>query len=126
VLYEMLTGQTPFPGDDPFGVTSARLIGDPQAPRKLNPAVSPQAEEIVLRALRRVPAERYPSAAAMKEDLDHPDKVAVSGICDRLKPVTLWRRRVRVARHVALMFLLPVVGQVILFALLWWHFARRR
>lgn len=126
VLYEMLTGQAPFPDDDPFAVASSRLIGDPPAPRTLNPEISPQAEEIVLRALRRKPAERYPSAAAMKEDLDHPQRVALSGICDRLKPVTRWRRRLRMVRHLAIMAVLPVAVQVALFGLMWWHFARGR
>ncbi len=44
VLYELLTGRPPFPGDDPFVVASARLLGDPPAPRALNPSLSPQVE----------------------------------------------------------------------------------
>jgi len=123
VLYEMLTGQTPFPGDDPFAITSARLIGDPPAPTTLNPNISPEAEEIVLRALRRNPRERYATAALMKADLDHPERVVLSGIRNRLQPVTPWRRRLRWMRHAALIGLLPVVIQVGLFAFLWWHFA---
>jgi serine/threonine-protein kinase len=125
VLYEMLTGQTPFPGDDPFATTSARLIGDPPAPRALNPRLSPQAEEIALRALRRNPRERYASASAMKVDLDHPERVVISGIRDKLQPVTPWRRRLRWARQAALMVLLPIALQVGLFVFLWWHFAHR-
>ena len=124
-LYEMLTGQSPFAGDDPFVVASARIVGDPPAPRALNPNISPEVEEIVLRALRRDPAERYPSAAAMKRDLDHPLGVAVSGLCDRLVPVTRWRRNLRLARYVALVFLIPVAVQFALFGLLWWHFAHK-
>src|SRR5262249_48162315 len=72
MLYEMLTGQAPFPGDDPFVVASARTLGDPPAPRTLNPRLSPQTEEIVLRALRRDPAERDATAAALKTDLANP------------------------------------------------------
>jgi serine/threonine-protein kinase len=125
VLYEMLTGRVPFPGDDPFAVTSARLIGDPEPPRAVNPKISPQAEEIVLRALRRDPAERYPTAGAMKEDLDHPERVALSGIRDRLKLVTPWRRRLRVLRYALLMFVLPIAVQFAAFGLLWWHFAHK-
>jgi hypothetical protein len=80
----------------------------------------------VLRALRRNPVERYASAAAMKEDLDHPERVIVSRICDRLRPVTPWRRRLRVVRYAILLFVLPIAAQVVLFLLLWWHFAARR
>ena len=125
-LYEMLTGLPPFPGDDPFVVASARTIGDPRAPRAVNPNVSPQAEEIVLRALRRKPEERYSSAGAMKRDLDDPGHVVVSGIALRLKPVTRWGRFRRRARYVAVVGVLPVAMQIVLFALMWWHYANKR
>jgi serine/threonine-protein kinase len=125
MLYEMLTGQPPFPGDDPLAVASARLLGDPPAPSSLNPDISRQAEDIVLRALRRDPSERYSSAGAMKADLDHPEQVAVSGLRDRLQPVTRWRRSLRIARYIATTFILPVASQVVLFLLLWHHFAHK-
>ena len=126
ILFEMLTGTPPFPVDDPFGVASARAIGDPPAPRSLNPAITRAAEEIVLRALRRDPAERYASAAAMKADVDHPECVVVTGLSERLRPATPWRRRWRLACHVALIAVLPVVGQVVLFGLIWHHLAGAR
>jgi len=125
MLYEMLTGRPPFPEDNPFAVASARLLGDPPAPRSLNPGISRQAEDIVLRALRRDPGERYASAGAMKADLEHPERVAVSGLCDRLQPVTRRRRGLRVARYIATTFILPVASQVALFLLLWHHFAHK-
>jgi serine/threonine protein kinase len=125
MLYEMLTRQPPFPGDDPLAVASARLLGDPPGPRSLNSGISRQAEDIVLRALRRDPSERYASAGAMKEDLEHPERVAVIGLCDRLQPVTRRRRGLRVARYIATTFILPVASQVALFLLLWHHLARK-
>jgi serine/threonine-protein kinase len=126
MLYEMLTGRVPFPGDDPFVVASARTVGDPPAPRTLNPSLSHQVEEIVLRALRRVPSERYQSVAAMKADLDHPERVVVSGLAERLRPVTRWRRFRRRVRYVALVGVLPVATQVALFGLLWRYFASHK
>ena len=123
LLYEMLTGRPPFRDDDPFSVGSERLIGDPPAPRALNPAISVVVEEIILRALRRDPAERYASVAAMKIDIDHPELVLVSGLSARLRPATPARRRWRLARHVAIVAVLPVVAQVVLFGLLWHHLA---
>jgi serine/threonine protein kinase len=125
LLYEMLTGRPPFEGDDPFVVASARTLGDPPAPRALNPRLSPHAEEIVLRALRRAPAERYPTAAVMRAALEHPDRVVVSGLSARLRPPTRARRALRLLRYWTLVCVVPLATQVGLFWLLWRHFARK-
>jgi serine/threonine protein kinase len=90
LLYEMLTGVIPFQNDNPWAALNARLTGDPVAPRKLNPELSAQAEEIVLRALQRDPAARYASAEAMKAELDTADQVRVTGLADRLQEPPPW------------------------------------
>jgi serine/threonine protein kinase len=90
LLYEMLTGVIPFQNDNPWAALNARVTGDPVAPRKLNPELSAQAEEIVLRALQRDPADRYASAAAMKAEIDTVDHVRVTGLADRLQEPTPW------------------------------------
>ena len=74
MLYEMVTGAAPFEGNNPYAIMNARLIGDPVAPRKRNPEISPQVEEIILHALERQPYDRYPTAAAMKAELDGPGR----------------------------------------------------
>jgi len=66
------------PGNVMLG--SKRLLGDPIAPRKINPHIAPQAEENSLWAMQRYPPRRYPTAAAMQADLDDPG----SGPGDRL------------------------------------------
>jgi serine/threonine protein kinase len=126
LFFEMLTGRPPFKGDDPFGPGSEQLVGDPPAPRALNPAISPVAEEIALRALRRAPSERYVSVAAMKADLDHPELVLVTGLATRLRPATPARRRGRLARHIAIVAFLPLASQVALFWLIWHHLAAKK
>ncbi len=68
MLYEMVTGSLPFEGNNPYALMHARLVGDPVAPRKWNPALSPQVEEIILHALERQPYDRYPTAAAMQAE----------------------------------------------------------
>jgi serine/threonine-protein kinase len=85
VLYEMLTGSIPFPHENPWVAMNHRVTGDPVAPRKLNPNISPQAEEIVLHAMQRNPAARYRSAAAFKVELDAPEVVRITGYCDHLE-----------------------------------------
>jgi serine/threonine-protein kinase len=85
ILYQMLTGVLPFQGEDPWAAAQLRVTGDPVAPRSINPAVTPQAEEIVLRALRRAPEERYQTVAAFRADLDAPERVHVTGLSGRLQ-----------------------------------------
>ncbi len=125
MLYEMLTGHPPFEDDDPFVVASARQIGDPKAPRALNEAISAQAEEIVLHALRRDPSERYATVAQLKADLDDPSRVKVSGLSERLVKVTRWRKGLRLIRYVALTAVAPIAFLVASFRLLWWYLERK-
>jgi serine/threonine protein phosphatase PrpC len=112
ILYEMITGQTPFEGTNPLAIMNARLIGDPIAPRKLNPEISPQVEEIVLHALEQRPENRYPSAAAMKAELDAPEKVEVTGRAERLRPPAEWKPGKRYL-WIIVLALIPVVLTVL-------------
>ena len=86
ILYELLTGEVPFKNEDPWQSAFQRTTGDPKAPRTLNPALSPQAEEIVLHALQRKRCDRYPSMGAFQAELDAPARVPVTGYCERLRP----------------------------------------
>ncbi|HTU03752.1 MAG TPA: serine/threonine-protein kinase, partial [Candidatus Sulfotelmatobacter sp.] len=72
MLYEMLTGTTPFRGANPLAVMNARLHGDPVPPRSLKPDLSPQLEEILLLALERDPRNRYAAARDLAGDLRRP------------------------------------------------------
>jgi serine/threonine-protein kinase len=85
VLFEMLTGVIPFQAENPWVAMNNRVTGDPPAPRKLNPEISREAEEIILHAMRRDPEERYQTAAAFKVELDAPEEVKVTGYCNRLE-----------------------------------------
>jgi serine/threonine-protein kinase len=77
MFYEMVTGQVPFSGPSPLAVMNERLVKDPVPPRELNPAIPPELEEIILRALERDPHHRYASAHEMEWDLEHPEQVGV-------------------------------------------------
>jgi eukaryotic-like serine/threonine-protein kinase len=77
MLYEMLTGDVPFQGDSPLAVMSQRVLQDAPLLRRDRPDAPPQLEAVVWRALRRQPAERYQSMAALRHDLEHLDEVAI-------------------------------------------------
>jgi serine/threonine-protein kinase len=77
MLYEMLTGKTPFSGPNPLAVMNERVLKDPTPARKLNPAISPELQEILYRALERDPRHRYATATEMAWDLEHQEQVGV-------------------------------------------------
>jgi eukaryotic-like serine/threonine-protein kinase len=113
ILYEMLTGETPFHGVNPFAVMNARLLTPPRPPSEINPEISPQLETIVLRALERDPADRYATAREFAHALSHPGEVLLT---DRPALVDL-RKQPPVRRSLA-SYLMFALIPVILFAVL--------
>ena len=69
VMYECLTGRTPFQGETAEAVIAKRLAGPPPAPRTLNPNIPPAAEHVVMKAMARDANQRYQSAGEMLADL---------------------------------------------------------
>jgi serine/threonine-protein kinase len=109
VLFEMITGTVPFEGSTAFQIMNARLTGDPPAPRSINPDIPPEVEEIVLHAMQRNPDDRYPSAAAMKADLEAPEKVVVTGRHERLKAPELGESFWQQHQVLLISLLVPVI-----------------
>jgi hypothetical protein len=100
VLYEMLTGQAPFDGGSLASILARRLVVDPPPLHQYRPDVPPGLEMIVLRALARVPADRYASAGEFREALDGARAEAAApmavrgrafgGALTRMVPVNAW------------------------------------
>jgi WD40 repeat protein len=70
ILYEILTGAPPYRGDDSVEVLREVRNGPPPRPSTIT-HVPPALEAICLRAMARDPAKRYPSAAALAQDVQH-------------------------------------------------------
>jgi len=77
MLYEMLTGQTPFTGPNPLAVMNERLMMDPEPARRQRREISPELQEIMNRALEREPRHRYQTASEMAWELEHQDQVGI-------------------------------------------------
>jgi serine/threonine-protein kinase len=69
VLYEMLTGVPPFQGDSAVAVAYKHVQEQPTPPSRLNPEVTPEMDQVVMRALAKNPANRYGSAHELRDDL---------------------------------------------------------
>lgn len=70
VMYEMLTGRTPFEGDTPVAVAMQHIQDAPLAPSQLNPNIPPALEEIILRCLEKVPDMRYRNGTLLARALE--------------------------------------------------------
>jgi eukaryotic-like serine/threonine-protein kinase len=109
MLYEMLTGKTPFSGPSPLAVMNDRLINHPLPPREADPSISPQLQEVLYRAMERDPRNRYPTAHAFALDLENLDKV---GVAERVELADWKNRRSGRSRKIfyyAALALLPFV-----------------
>jgi serine/threonine-protein kinase len=116
ILYEMLTGQTPFPGSNPFAIMNDRLLNNPVPPREIDPSISPQLQEIIYRAMEREPAKRYANAREFASDLQHQDQV---GVADR-DELKNWKQRRSSRLRNFLFYLMLVLIPVAIFSILLW------
>ncbi|MBZ5600386.1 MAG: protein kinase [Acidobacteriia bacterium] len=88
VLYEMATGQRPFPETNGPLLINAILTRTPEPPRKLNPQVSPGLESVILKALDKDPALRYQTVRELDVDLERLT-AGVSPLAKRRRKVSL-------------------------------------
>ena len=70
MLYEMLTGQLPFVADIAVSVAIMQMQAEPTPPSRINPSIPKGLEEITMHAMEKNPAQRFPSAADMLEDVE--------------------------------------------------------
>jgi len=69
VTYEMLAGEPPFTGSTSQAIVAKMLTDDPAPPSRQRRSVSPALEAAVLRALEKLPADRWPSAQAFADGM---------------------------------------------------------
>ncbi len=117
MLYEMLSGETPFSGPNPFAVMNDRLLNNPAPPREVNPHITPEMQEIIYRALEREPEKRYKNAEQFMWDLQHEDEVGSpprNELADwKKRKSPLWRQ---IAFYAALALIPIVVFSLLLYA----------
>ena len=85
MLYELATGELPFGNPQTDGGMRQRLWMDPTPPRCLRADLPEWLQEVVLRCLEPEASKRYPSAAHLAFDLEHPEQVKVTQRGKQLK-----------------------------------------
>jgi len=79
MLYEMVTGEKPFPGQNITTVIYKIVNEEPVPPKQVDPSIHPGISAVVMRALAKDPDTRYQSCREMLEDLHNYRSLAASG-----------------------------------------------
>jgi tetratricopeptide (TPR) repeat protein len=107
VLYESLTGVSPFPGTTPHEIWGRVLHVEPAPPSRLNPTIPPELDEVCQRLLAKDPLSRFPAAGDVRRALESLATTSASPPAVVVKP-----RRSRTVAAVVAALVLVVAG--------WW------
>ncbi|NLO89307.1 MAG: serine/threonine protein kinase [Clostridia bacterium] len=111
VLYELVTGTLPFTADSMISVALKHINEIPKPLREINPSVSPELENIILKGLRKNPEDRFASAREMGERLKSIGSSPEERVHKRENALTIRKLRPRgVAVLLALLFVLVLGG----------------
>ncbi len=92
VLYEMLTGQLPFGGEQEASLVYSIVHESPQSMRKIEPEIKTELERVVEKTLEKNPADRYHSIGELLEDL--------RAIAEGFKPLIAKAKPLKGLKHV--------------------------
>jgi len=98
VLYQVLTGRLPFDGDSTYEVLMAHDRMAPQRPCELEPAIGPEINRVILKALEKQPAKRYQTAGEFRAALENCRAVPV----EAPTASTMWQTIIAAALGVAI------------------------
>ena len=115
LLYEMLTGALPYPGESPREVMGSKLGSDPVPPTRFRPDLHPVLEEIILHAIERLPGKRYATATELLADLEDPTRVRPVDRGTQLRPRSVREQRVRwvLVRALLTIFIVAALGLLV-------------
>lgn len=113
ILYQMIAGQLPFAGR-PSAVLQQTIHSEPEAPRRINPAIPRDLQTICLKAMARSPNDRYGSAAQLGDDLtrflnNEPILARPTGLAERCRRTMV---RYPVASGLAVLLLIGLAAAV--------------
>ena len=107
ILYELLTGRPPFQAESAIDLLIQVMEREPANPRQLDRTISRTLATICLRCLEKNPVLRYPSAAALADDLER----YLKGDLVEVQAARPWQRLLRWGRREpALVSRLVVMG----------------
>ncbi len=122
ILYEMVTGQTPFPGDTPFTIGVKHKSEPPRPPRQLNPQVPDDLNQVILKCLEKDKNNRYQSANKLRSDLENIEKglpTTEEKIVPPKRPLTSREITVQFSLKKLLIPALIIIAVIVIGIILW-------
>ena len=90
IMYELLTGELPFGNPQTMTGLRRRMWAEPFPPRAIRREIPRWLQEVVLRCLEPRAADRYQSAARLRQMLRDPEGVTLTERADRVEPPSFW------------------------------------
>jgi len=123
ILYELLCGRPPFVAESDAALLQQVIHREPAPPHLLNSELDADLDTICLKCLQKEPAQRYPSAEALADDLERwlghePILARPTGHVERARK---WMRRNPTVAALTVLLLLSLIGGLISTS---WHLAR--
>ncbi len=81
VMYEMFTNTRPFEANKPLAIAMMHVTTPPRPPREIRPEISPEVQEVILKAISKKPEARYQSGAELSSALQ--EALRVGGVGER-------------------------------------------
>ncbi len=121
ILYEMMTGQTPFEGDTPFTIGVKHKSETPKDPKELNPQIPDNLGWVILRCLEKDMDQRYPNSRELCSDLSGIEQgfPTTEKIIPKKKPLTSREITVQLSPRKIFVPALIVIGVIIATIVIW-------
>ncbi len=121
ILYEMVTGQTPFEGDTPFTIGVKHKSETPKNPKEINTQIPDDLSRVILRCLEKEKDKRYQSTGEVRTELINIEKgiPTTERIVPERKPLTSREITVRVSMKKLFIPALIVLAIAIIAVFIW-------
>ena len=121
ILYEMVTGQTPFEGDTPFTIGVKHKSEAPKDPKELNPQIPDNLGRVILRCLEKEKEQRYPNSHELCSDLSAIEQgiPTTEKIIPKKRPLTSREITVQLSPRKIFIPALIMIGVIIAAIVIW-------
>jgi serine/threonine protein kinase/tetratricopeptide (TPR) repeat protein len=121
ILYEMVTGRVPFEGDTPYSIGVKHKSEVPRNPKEINPQISDDLTQMILKCLEKEKDKRYQSAGELRSELENIERgmPTTDRVIPERKPLTSKEITVTFGLKKLLVPALVVIAIVIIGVIIW-------